>query len=305
MRLTNRQSDLLAILSLLLAATLWGLFWYPLRWLDGQGLGGVLATGTIYAGALAVGAPVLWRRREFGRDPLGLSLMALAAGWCNLAFILAVIQGPVLRVLLLFYLSPVWAVLFGRWLLGERLRPLAYTVVAAGIAGALVMLWQPGSGISWPPARADWLALSSGMAFALSNVLIRRQQGVSVFYKTVVSWVGVLAVVVLWLVWHGLPSLAPVPGRAWLAALAIGAGGMLVMTSSVQYGVTRLPVHRSAVILLFELVAGALSSWLLAGERIRPAEWTGGGLILVAALLMAWRQLEEDRRRERRRPSCR
>ena len=61
------------------------------------------------------------------------------------------------------------------------------------------------------------------------------------------------------------------------------------MTLSVQYGVTHLPVHRSAILLLFELVAGALSSWWLAGEMLRPSEWVGGSLIVLSALMAAYR----------------
>ena len=51
------------------------------------------------------------------------------------------------------------------------------------------------------------------------------------------------------------------------------------------YGVSSMPVQRSAVIMLFELVVSAASSWWLAGETMVLAEWLGGGLILSAALI--------------------
>jgi drug/metabolite transporter (DMT)-like permease len=56
---------------------------------------------------------------------------------------------------------------------------------------------------------------------------------------------------------------------------------------AVQYGVTHMPVYRSAVILLFELVAAAVSTQWLSSEIIEPAEWLGGALILTAAYLSA------------------
>jgi drug/metabolite transporter (DMT)-like permease len=59
------------------------------------------------------------------------------------------------------------------------------------------------------------------------------------------------------------------------------------MSLTVTYGVSRMPVHRSAVILLFELVAGALSSQLLTDETVLPREWLGGLLIVTAAYLAA------------------
>jgi len=59
------------------------------------------------------------------------------------------------------------------------------------------------------------------------------------------------------------------------------------MTLTVLYGVTSMPVHRSAVILLFELVAGAASSLWLTDEVILPREWLGGLMIITAAWLAA------------------
>jgi drug/metabolite transporter (DMT)-like permease len=59
------------------------------------------------------------------------------------------------------------------------------------------------------------------------------------------------------------------------------------MTFTVLYGVTRMPVHRSAVILLFELVIGAVSSLLLTDEVVLPREWLGGSMIIAAAWLAA------------------
>ena len=49
--------------------------------------------------------------------------------------------------------------------------------------------------------------------------------------------------------------------------------------------VTHMPVQRSAVIMLFELVVGAASAWWLAGEVVTLREWIGGMLILSAALI--------------------
>jgi drug/metabolite transporter (DMT)-like permease len=70
-------------------------------------------------------------------------------------------------------------------------------------------------------------------------------------------------------------------------AVGLGLFGILVMTVLVQYGVTHLPVHRSAVLALIELVAGALSQQLLTDEIVSLREWAGGALILVGAYLSA------------------
>jgi drug/metabolite transporter (DMT)-like permease len=47
------------------------------------------------------------------------------------------------------------------------------------------------------------------------------------------------------------------------------------------------------VILLFELVVGAVSSLLLTDEQVLLQEWLGGALILVAAYLAAHAHVRE------------
>ncbi len=287
----NRTDSLLPVLSLLLSATMWGLIWYPLRFLEAGGLQGEWQALVLYAAATVVALPVLpaaWRALR-GR-PVSLSVMALASGWCNLAFMLAVLQGSVVRALLLFYMSPLWAVLLGRLLLGERLAAEGVLVLVVAVSGAAVMLWDPAIGLPWPHAAADWLALSSGFAFALSNVEVRRLQAVPVKVKTVLSWLGcvVIAAVSVRLLQVPLPPVAP---EVWWAAALLGVLGITTMTLAVQYGVTHMPVQRSAVILLFEIVVGAVSSQLLANETLQPREWLGGVMIITAGLLAAHREM--------------
>jgi drug/metabolite transporter (DMT)-like permease len=284
---SKQENRLLPILSLLFSATLWGVIWYPLRLLEEQGLAGLWNALISYAAVLCVFIWVPLRERaSLQRNLLPFTLMGLSAGWCNVAFILAVLDGSVVRVLLLFYLSPFWAVCLGWFLLDERLDRQSMLVFAIAVAGALIMLWDESLGLPWPRDSADWLAVSSGFAFALSNVYVRRLQRVSVLLKSTGSWIGVVTVAACWILLShtGFPA---VGGGVLLAAVALGLCGFLVMTFSVLYGVTRMPVHRSAVILLFELVVGAVSSLLLTDEVVLPREWLGGFMIIAAAWLAA------------------
>ncbi len=285
---TSKQGNrLLPVISLLFSATLWGVVWYPLRLLEGQGLAGLWSALVSYGAILCVFSWVLVRERQsLATNLLPLVLMGLSAGWCNVAFIMAVLDGHVVRVLLLFYLSPFWAVCLGWLMLGERLDGRSMLVFAIAVTGAIIMLWNEAVGIPWPRDNADWLAVSSGFFFALSNVFVRRTQGASVLLKSAASWSGVVVVATLWilLAHTGLPA---VSAAVILAAVALGLCGFLVMTLSVLYGVTRMPVHRSAVILLFELVIGAVSSLLLTDEVVLYREWFGGLMIVTAAYMAA------------------
>ncbi len=277
------------VLGLLFSATLWGVFWYPLRLLDMHGLNGLWTSVIAYGAALLAGALYMYVSRHelaWREDKLRLVLMMLSAGWANVAFVMAVIDGMVMRVLVLFYLSPVWTVLLGRLLLGERATRLALAVVGVALTGVMVMLWDEKLGMPWPQVAADWLALSSGFAFALSNVLIRHMRRVSMIVKMLAVWLGVVLVAGTWIVLGG-QAVPAVSSSIMMAAVALGLFGIMTVTLAVQYGLTHMPAHRSAVILLFELVAGAVSSQLLANEVISLREWIGGLMIVVSAYIAA------------------
>ncbi|MEA2094833.1 MAG: EamA family transporter [Pseudomonadota bacterium] len=285
---TARQSPRwLPVLSLLFTATLWGVVWYPLRLLQAQGLGGLWSTLISFGAALVVCLWVFVRDRQVLKENARyLVYMAIAAGWCNVAFIMAVLDGTVVRVLLLFYLSPFWAVCLGWLMLGERLDGKSVLVFAIAVCGAMIMLWDERIGFPWPRDESDWLAVSSGFAFALSNVYVRKMRQVGVWLKSASSWLGVVLVTLVWVVVSrtGVPDINI---NIFLFAIALGLFGFLIMTVTVQYGVSRMPVHRSAVILLFELVIGAISSLLLTDEHVYVKEWVGGGMIILAAWIAA------------------
>lgn len=285
----------LPVASLLVSTSMWGLLWLPSRALQAHGLSGLWTTFIIFGTPMCLGLPwLIARRAEVLAHPAVLTLAALANGWCNTAFILSVLEGNVVRVLLLFYLSPLWAVLLARVILGERLTGHAKATLALAMTGAVLMLWNPSLEIPWPRDAADWLAISSGFGFALSNVLVRRLGDISVPVKTAASWCGVTAVAAVMLLVQGkaFPSVSPgVIG----GAVALGLLGISIMTVTVLYGVTHMPIHRSAVILLFELVAGTVSSQLLTDEVVTAREWAGGVLIVSASWFAALAHLRRPR----------
>ena len=266
---------------------MWGVIWYPMRLLDAAGLNGVWLTLVLYASALAFSLPrSAASLGEFRAAPATLAALALVGGWTNVAFIEAVLHGDIVRVLLLFYLSPLWATVLGWLVLGERVSLRSLASLALAMGGALLMLWNPHTHGAWPRGASDWFAISSGFAFAAGNVLVRRMEEISVTAKSLAIWLGVLIVAVGMI---ALLHLAPPPAGAGAfgGAVALGLFGILVMTLLVQYGVSHMPVHRSAVIMLFELVAGAVSQQLLTTEQVGAREWAGGALIIAGAYLSA------------------
>lgn len=286
MRLLATKHPALATFGLLFAATTWGIIWYPYRLLDEAGISGMAASVATYAMAMLI---ALWLFRgnwhKVFVHPVTMIPLALVAGWTNLSYVLAVIDGEVMRVLLLFYLSPLWTLLLAMLLLEERTGRRGLFVIALSLAGAFVMLWQPAQGLPIPQNSYEWIALSSGFCFALTNVLTRRATCLSLEAKSFAIWSGVLvlALALLPFTSTALPHPDQVTGNQWLLMLLLG-GALVMATILVQYGITHTPVTRAAVIFIFELVVAAISSYLLAGEEMSAREWVGGAMIVAATI---------------------
>ena len=287
MQATDQHTSAVPVICLLLAATMWGVLWYPIRILEGYGLSGLWSSLFIYSGTMLVAIPIVIRhRREILLHPSLLFAILLCSGWCNTSFILALVKGEVVRVILLFYLSPIWATLLARFVLKEHLTATSYVITVIALLGAMTMLWSPEFGYPWPHDMADWLAISSGLAFAFSNMFIHMAQGVSIELKSTMAWFGVIIIVGLILLFD-VSSVNQIESTGILIAFLAGLFGMTIMTLCVVYGVTHMPIHRSAVILLFEVFAGGLSAYLLTNERMSAREWIGGGIVILAAYLAA------------------
>lgn len=280
------RSRLLPSVALLSGALIWGLIWYPYRVLAAAGLDGVTATGLTYGLAFLFGLVPLWPVLRKVRPSLWLVLLGLASAGTNLGYVLGTLDGVVMRVLLLFYLSPLWTVLLSRALLGERLSRAGAGVIALSMCGAFVMLWQPALGLPWPACPAEWMGLGAGLCFALANVLIRRTADIEIEQKVMAVFVGVLLMAPLaaWLRGEApLAQIATLGVDAWLLLLIVGIV-LLLVNIVVQYGITHLTANAAIALFLFELVVAAASSWWLAGEVMGLKEWLGGAMIIAASL---------------------
>lgn len=280
------KQKMLAVSGLLSGAIVWGLIWYPYRILAEAGISGALSSLMTYIVALALGLIVFPRAfQKLNRAGWLAILIGVTAGWTNLAYVLAVIHGEVMRVLLLFYLSPFWTVIFAHLLLREKPVLAGYGVMALSLGGAVVMLWRPEFGLPLPQNQAEWLGLSAGLMFALSNVLARKAHNLDVQVKSVSIWVGVALLSLLPILWSPAEA-QPITGLAWSGWLWLLLIGVAIfgITLTVQFGLSHTPANQAIVIFLFELVVAAISSYLLAGEIMSRQEWLGGIMIAMASL---------------------
>ncbi|MDO8988368.1 MAG: DMT family transporter [Sideroxyarcus sp.] len=275
-----------AISALLLGSVFWGLFWWPLKSLGMFGIHGSIVQ--VYAFGLSVLLMLPFVRGSLvqlrGKSGLILLIAALG-GWATAALVASLTEGSVVRVMLLFYLAPVWTILAARIFLGEaftRMRIIALAIALAGLAATL-----GGPEIFTTPLSAmDLLALSSGLAFALNNVAIRVGHGLPDTVRAVAINGGCALISLGFLLWDEQPvQMLNTTQIGILSALSLL--WVVPGTLATFYGVARLDAGKAAILLLAELVVGVFSAVLIGGEHLSAQEIVGGILILTAAVIEA------------------
>jgi drug/metabolite transporter (DMT)-like permease len=282
----------LAVPILFLSSIGWGLSWLPLKALEARGLEGPLLVLVAFGCAsLVLLWPFLRQRGQWRSQLRQLLLIAVLGGFANLAFQIALQQGEVIRVMILFYLLPVWSVLGGRLVLGERIDALRLFALGAALLGALLIL----GGVEVlliGPSWVDLLALGAGMGFAFNNIAFRATPALPVTSKIFAMFAGGLVLIALYLMMLA-PVQGPAPDAGTLSLTALyGMAWLLLITFGTQWAVTCMEAGRSSLIIVMELVTAVVSAALLLGETLDAWELLGGLLVLSAAVLEGRREAE-------------
>ena len=281
----------LAVFGLLFGAMSWGVIWYPYRLMSDAGVSGVASSFYTYSITVLIGMMIFVKHwRGISSLPKSMIWLSIVAGWTNLSYVLAVIDGEVMRVMLLFYLSPLWTLLLAHFWLKEKINRSGFVAIMVSLIGAAIMLYDPAHPNLMPVPKnlSEWLALSAGIGFSLSNVITRKSTELSVRAKSFAVWLGVIGMSLLFMPFMGEKFPAPsfFTMENWLIMCLIA---LLLMAATlfVQFGVTYIFASRAAVIFLFELVVAAVASYYLAHEAMQLNEWIGGSLIMLAGLFAA------------------
>lgn len=281
----------LAVAALVFNAFTWGISWWPLRQLSAMGLHALWVTSLAFSLAVVLllltrprALGLLWRQRS-------LWVLMLGAGATNACFNWAITIGDVVRVVLLFYLMPLWTLLLARGLLGERISARGGLRVALSLLGAAVVLWPSGPAApALAGARlADALALLGGFSFALNNVMLRREAHQDASARALAMFTGgalVAGVLALGLHQAGQLPLPPPPAWAWVLGTGALALWFLASNLSLQYGAARLPANTTAVVMVTEVAFASLSAVAL-GAGVLDTRTTIGALLIVGAAVLA------------------
>jgi drug/metabolite transporter (DMT)-like permease len=245
------------------------------------GGGGLLALVRVGGHSLRVPRAERW--------PLALIALFNITGWhlCS-AFGLTLIQAG--RGAIIAYTFPLWTVVFGRLLLGERITPSRLTALALGLAGMTVLVAPDLGAIRAAPAGA-LLVVGAAVSWAIGTVLTKARR-----------WTIPTAVLTGWQLLVGAVPIVLGAAIRWSLAGSASFGGPAGPSAAALLGtaystfvgvifchwawfriVAILPAAVAAIGTLGVPIVGFLTSALVLGEPVGATEITA--LVLVVGAL--------------------
>ncbi|MBA3911812.1 MAG: EamA family transporter [Rhodobacter sp.] len=249
---------------------------------------------------------LVWRRELAtglkANAPMGhvwrgvVGTMAMGLGFAGLGYL------PLPEVTAIGYAAPLLTVIFAAMFLGEEVRIFRISAVALGMTGVLIVLaprlsiTPDAAGVA--EALGAMLVLGGAVFAALAQVFVRKlvnteRTAAIVFYFSLTATVLSLITLPFGWVW-------PTPGEAALLVTSglLGGLGQILLTSSYREADASLVAPFDYASMLFALGIGyfvfaEVPTWTMLG---------GAALIVVAGILIIWRerQLGLERARQRK-----
>ena len=227
---------------------------------------------------------------------LGLASIALG-GAAFALYSIGFLYGKVALVVLLWFFSPVWSVLIAKYLLRWHVPKLRYVAIALGLAGLFIMLGGDG-GIPVPGSLGEWMAFIGGLIWALATAGMRLKSDVPPLPAAFVFALGATVTSIAF-----APFLEPLPtiilsDLPLLTAQVLLTGGLWwgVSIAALMWATLRLDPARVGILLMTEVVFGAVTAAILAGESLSTSEMVGGALVILCGLLEVWPTKDEPSR---------
>lgn len=287
----SERAAILATSIVFATGAFWGFYWLPVRALTQMGLTGAWGTAAITGAAVVLLFPVVLRSWATIRSAGSVALISIALGGAAFAlYSVAFVYGRVAIVILLYFLTPVWSTLIGRYVMGWKTPRMRMVAIGVGLAGLTVMLSADGAA-PIPRSTGEWMALIAGLLWSISTTGIRSRSTLAPAASAFVFCVGAMVTSLVL-----APVLAPSPtgetlenlGRLLSVAFATGGIWWALSVSSLMWATVRLEPARVGILLMSEVLVGAISAAILAGEHLHSLELAGGSLVLLAGILEVW-----------------
>jgi drug/metabolite transporter (DMT)-like permease len=268
---------------------LWGIYWVPLRSLESLvPVGPWLTFAVVLVGCLCL-APLAWKGRQQLVASKTRALLSTALGGAS--FVLysnGLIYGHVAVVILLFYLTPVWSTLIARFWLGLPASPWRYLAIVLGLIGIGLVLSGTHPGLPVPRTLGDFLGLASGILWSIAATGINAHSRTRAAETNFIFCAGgvIMALALALALNQPVPDISAgtIPAAVgWV--LLIGGLWWAFSLTGFMWAATRIEPARIGILLMSEVIVGAISAALFAGEPFSRLMALGGALVVAAAMI--------------------
>jgi drug/metabolite transporter (DMT)-like permease len=246
--------------------------------------------------ALALPILAVWalsaRRLPGQRPTLWLLLAGLLFGFELSLWAEALSHTTVANATLLSNMTPIFAAVFAWFVFKEAPRSGVFWGGAIALTGAVTLAFARAGAGAGPADTAaegwygDALGFSAAIGYA-GYLLIVRHLGGQVSTGAVML-IATAAAALYALVLSAVvgETLWPETWRGWAVLVGLGLVVQAAAQGLIAYGVARLPIALSTIMLWLQPVTAAIWSWVLFGESLGPFGIAGAALVLGGVYLV-------------------
>lgn len=247
-----------------------------------------ITAGRFCFGLLALTPILLFIRPDFHNTRWALHAIRTTFGWANVSLLFAAVTFlPLADATAISFLSPVITMLLAIPLLRERIGPWRWSAAAIALIGGMIII-RPGTSAFQPAALLALLAaVLMGVEMILIKILTRTEPALRILILANVIG-SVIALLAASFVWQWPTA------TQWLFLAALGA--TMVSAQSLFIQSMRL-ADASLVTPIFysTLVFAAVYDLILFQVLPDGPSIAGASLIVIAALVIAWREQRNKR----------
>ena len=278
-------------LTVIVSCFFWGSYWIPLRYIDSDSNGSLwpiffsfLLLSLLLLKPLVKTFYVIFNERNYF-----FFLGCLFAATGITFYSESLLRGEIAKVVVLFYLCPIWGTIFAKIFLGNKLTLKRLLSIILGIIGLEIMVGIE-KGIIFPTSVVEWIALSAGLSWAMGMTLFHLAKSTSGFEKTALTALIIPFVfLALCLVPDGrtleIPNQLISVNVIYLWMILFAVVWLLPSILLTYFSVEILDPGRINILLAFEVAVGFISASLLTNEIIGLRECLGALFVVSACFV--------------------
>ncbi|PPR53097.1 MAG: hypothetical protein CFH16_01185 [Alphaproteobacteria bacterium MarineAlpha5_Bin6] len=277
--------------TVIISCFFWGTYWIPLRYINENNDNSVwpIAISFILLSLILIKSLIKSFNQIIYNNNYFFLLGCLFAASGIALYSESLLRGEIAKVVVLFYLAPVWGTIFAKIFLKQTLSLNRIISIILGIVGLEIMISFE-KGIFLPSSIVEFIAIFAGLSWALGMTFFHLAKSTTSSEKTSLTSLNIFIIFLLlsfipegrnFIFPSSLISLDIIYIWIFLFALIWLLPSILLTYFSVEV----LDPGRINILLAFEVVVGFLSAAILTNEIIGYRELLGGLFVISACFV--------------------